>query len=80
MPSIIPFSLKQQDGQCIPPESVTSTEITEQLTESTKIISTEDRVQYWITSDKMAYTPQITAGTTKVISGANARISSAESR
>ncbi|TGZ72657.1 hypothetical protein CRM22_001958 [Opisthorchis felineus] len=73
-------SLKQQDGRCILPKSVTSTKITEELTALTKIFSTEDRIQYWITSEKMAYTPRITAGTTKVKSSANTRISSVERR
>ncbi|TGZ71586.1 hypothetical protein CRM22_002557 [Opisthorchis felineus] len=71
-------SLKQTDGQCIPHNGIISAAVSESLTTSSKIISTEDRIQYWITSEKMAHTPRITAGTTKVKLGANNHIVSAQ--
>ncbi|GAA51387.1 hypothetical protein CSKR_106025 [Clonorchis sinensis] len=70
--------LKQTDGQCIPHKGIVSAAVSEILTTSTKSISTEDRIQYWITSEKMAHTPRITAGTIKVKLDANNHIVSAE--
>ncbi|OON22963.1 hypothetical protein X801_01127, partial [Opisthorchis viverrini] len=70
--------LKKTDGQCISHNGAIPAEVSERLTTSTKTISAEYRIQYWITSDKMSLTPRITAGTTKVKSGANNHIVSAQ--